>query len=161
MQFHLIDTPRGEPPRDDVWTAEKPEVGSLPLESRRALVEHLDTVTPRREMSGSASGRAGEASTTRASTRAIELPARSYLVGSGPLATASESTLEVRDQSVNMWWPHDRAWFVSTEIDYAWTYLGGPARLIEDVLADPRLEALAATVTDKPFYDSDLLNAAE
>jgi len=91
----------------------------------------------------------------------VELPARSYLVGSGPLATASESTLEVRDQSVNMWWPHDRAWFVSTEIDYAWTYLGGPAHLIEDVLADPRLEALAATVTDKPFYDSDLLNAPE
>ncbi len=69
MQFHLIDTPRGEPPRDDVWTAEKPEAGSLPLESRRALVEHLDPVTAPAEMSGSASGRAGEGSTTRASTR--------------------------------------------------------------------------------------------
>ena len=161
MQFHLIDTPRGEPPRDDVWTAEKPEVGSLPLESRRALVEHLDPVTaPPGDVWFCVWEGWGGLDDQGVDAR-IELPARSYLVGSGPLATASESTLDVRDQSVNMWWPHDRAWFVSTEIDYAWTYLGGPARLIEDVLADPRLEALAATVTDKPFYDSDLLNAAE
>ena len=24
-----------------------------------------------------------------------------------------------------MWWPDDRAWFVSTQVDYAWTYIGG------------------------------------
>ncbi len=78
----------------------------------------------------------------------------------GPIATALESALDARDQSAELWWPRDRTWFVSTEIDYAWTYLGGPAQLIDDVLGEPRLEALAASVTDKPFYDGDLLNAA-
>ena len=34
------------------------------------------------------------------------------------------------------------------------------AQLIDDVLGEPRLEALAASITDKPFYDGDHLNAA-
>ena len=92
MQFHLIDTPRGEPAsgRLLVGLAENiRSVGSLPLESRRALVEHLDPVTaPPGDVWFCVWDGLGEASTTRESTRAIELPARSYLVGSGPLATA-------------------------------------------------------------------------
>jgi hypothetical protein len=45
----------------------------------------------------------------------------------------------------NLWWPDDRAWCVATEIDLAWTYVGGPAALIGDVLANPHLEAQPAS----------------
>ncbi len=89
----------------------------------------------------------------------VELPGRTYLLYRGPTDGARVDRGGV-DESANMWWPRDRAWFVSTEIDYAWTYLGGPAELIDDVLGEPRLEALAASVTDRPFYDGDVLNAA-
>jgi hypothetical protein len=64
------------------------------------------------------------------------------------------------EQSPNLWWPEDRAWFVATEIDYAWTYIGGSTELIDELLADDRLEVLPARLTDKPFYDSDTVNAA-
>jgi hypothetical protein len=76
-------------------------------------------------------------------TRTIELP-------------VDLATLE----SPNLWWPEDQAWIVATEIDFAWTYLGGSASLIETVIAEPRLEALRARPTDKPFYNSDVANAA-
>lgn len=52
--------------------------------------------------------------------------------------------------SPSFWWPNDRAWFLSTEIDAGSTYVGGPKELIERVLADPDLEALPAGVDD-PF----------
>lgn len=38
-------------------------------------------------------------------------------------------------QSPQWWWPSDRTWFVATEIDYPWTYLAGPERLVAEVLA--------------------------
>lgn len=52
--------------------------------------------------------------------------------------------------SPNFWWPEDRAWFVSTEIDGPSTYVGGSERLIARLLADTELEVLPATVHD-PF----------
>jgi hypothetical protein len=46
------------------------------------------------------------------------------------------------------WWPDDRAWCVATEIDLGWTYVGGSAALISDVVANPRLEAQPASPHD-------------
>jgi hypothetical protein len=63
-------------------------------------------------------------------------------------------------QSPNIWWPDDQARCVATEIDFAWTYVGGSTAAIEAVLADPRLEALPARATHRFTHDSDLLNAA-
>lgn len=76
--------------------------------------------------------------------------------GSIRLALAS---LDVPNIAPNLWWPEDRAWIVVTEIDYAWTYVGGTVRLIEKLLADNELEVLPARLSDKPFYDSDVMNA--
>jgi hypothetical protein len=45
-------------------------------------------------------------------------------------------------RSPNLWWPADRAWCVATEIDFKWSYVGGSAACIEQVLTDPELEAL-------------------
>jgi hypothetical protein len=64
------------------------------------------------------------------------------------------------DQAPNLWWPDDRAWVVATDVDYAWTYIGGTSELIDRLLSDDRLEVLPAKLTDKAFYDSDVPNAA-
>ena len=43
--------------------------------------------------------------------------------------------------AAGLWWPRDRAWFVATEIDFAWTFVAGPIDLINQLIADRRLEA--------------------
>lgn len=54
----------------------------------------------------------------------------------------------VHRQCPQWWWPDDRAWFVGTEIDDAWTYVAGNPTLIEAVLASPRWEAVSVEPTD-------------
>ncbi len=52
-------------------------------------------------------------------------------------------------QSPQWWWPDDRAWFVGTEIDFAWTYDGGPRSLIDAILALPDCESVRIEPTDR------------
>jgi hypothetical protein len=75
----------------------------------------------------------------------VELPNRDYLLHCGPVEAALATVgLGGEHQVVNLWWPQDRAWFVATGIDLAWTYVGGPAGLIGQLLAGTRIEALPA-----------------
>ncbi len=79
----------------------------------------------------------------------------------GPVELASASVRPPPDdQSYNLWWPEEKAWFVSSEVDYAWTYVGGSRRLVDDLLVDGRLEVVETRIADRPFYDSDNLNTA-
>lgn len=85
----------------------------------------------------------------------LELPGRHYYLLLGPIVGALETMMsagyEGLDpwwQSMNLWWPDDRAWFVSTEIDFTWTYVGGTEGLIDQLVADPRLEASPASLDD-------------
>lgn len=88
----------------------------------------------------------------------VDLPHRRYYLYRGSIQKAlGPLPLE---QSPNLWWPEDRAWFVATEIDYAWTYVGGPRRAVEELVEDGRVEVLLAELTDLPFYDSDVRNEA-
>lgn len=64
----------------------------------------------------------------------------------------------VRPTVANLFWPGDRAWCVATEIDLDSTYVGGSVELIADLLADPRLEAFPAEVTDDVTAGSDEIN---
>jgi hypothetical protein len=50
----------------------------------------------------------------------------------------------------SFWWPEDRAWFVSTEIDAWSTYIGGPASLIGALMAADGFEVLPTDPAD-PF----------
>ena len=75
----------------------------------------------------------------------VELPNRDYLLYSGTVeAAVATAGLGGDHQVANLWWPQDRAWCVATEIDLAWTYVGGPAGLISHLLAETRIEALRA-----------------
>lgn len=49
----------------------------------------------------------------------------------------------------NFWWPEDRAWFLSIEVDGRSMYLGGSAALIDRVLSDPRLSGVPARLEDR------------
>jgi hypothetical protein len=81
----------------------------------------------------------------------VHLPHRDYLLYSGPVEqVAAPARLSGTEQTANLWWPDDRAWCVASEIDLAWTYVGGPAGLIGRLLADERIEALPAA-PDDPF----------
>lgn len=55
----------------------------------------------------------------------------------------------IHRQCPQWWWPDDRAWFVGTEIDHAWTYVAGGRRLIDEILTAPRWESVAVEPSDR------------
>lgn len=88
----------------------------------------------------------------------VLLPERPYLLLEGPLDAAGELGMTLYDQSPSLFWPDDHAWLVATDVDLDSTYLGGSAALVRDLLADGRLEAVPASVTDRVWADSDDVN---
>jgi hypothetical protein len=93
----------------------------------------------------------------------LQMPGRQYYLARGSLAelpTAYELFGGGWNQSPNLWWPADRAWFVATEIDFVSTYLGATEAAIETILASPSIEAMPAQPTHGVTYDADVLNQA-
>ena len=96
-----------------------PELGNLPTDLTetvsRILASHTSTPEDCRfavwEGLGALRGDVRTAPT-------FELPQRKYHLLVGPATGASEP-VEVAPwwRTANLWWPHDRAWFVATEID--------------------------------------------
>jgi hypothetical protein len=174
MQIHTISHPVGSgppPPYDLNDYRNELDWGELPLPERAVLVDVLRTATttPHRCWFCIWEGFGFDFDGV---PERVQLPHRDYVLYGGPidLALAALDTgppdidAELRHQpwdthSPNLWWPEDRAWFVATEIDYAWTYVGGTTTLIESVLASDGLEALPAQLTDQPFVDGDTLNS--
>lgn len=74
----------------------------------------------------------------------LDLPHRRYHVFEGPVEASRTSFSDASFiyTAANLWWPADRAWFVSTEVDHAWTYVGGSRTLIDALLNDERLDAV-------------------
>ncbi|MHB8589261.1 MAG: hypothetical protein ACYDA0_10465 [Candidatus Dormibacteraceae bacterium] len=81
-------------------------------------------------------------------------PQRSYLLFSGPVTKAAGW-----QDGPNLLWPDDRAWCVASEIDFAYTYIGGSKELIDEILKDPALEALPSDVAHGISYYSDKINS--
>lgn len=84
---------------------------------------------------------------------------RAYWLVPGPITLACQNMAEEpSEQSVNLWWPADRAWCVLTDLELGSTYVGGSAACIADLLADHRLEA-APGPADQPVDDgADTVN---
>lgn len=84
----------------------------------------------------------------------LELPFRAYHVFTGHITAAMTSydaySFGHHQQFANIWWPADHAWCVASEIDNAWTHVGGSRACIDAVLADPRLEVVE-TRSDAPW----------
>jgi hypothetical protein len=147
VDFPEIALPEHEPSAVEPWPGQVPQVGTLHPVDVEALVAMLAryTSTPDRcwfctwEGWGSVAFNDGPR---------VELPGRNYVLFAGPLAALPSLMDAQDDHSPNLWWPNDRAWCVATEIDLAWTYVGGAVALINDVLASPRLEAQLASPDD-------------
>ncbi len=60
------------------------------------------------------------------------------------------------DAPPSFWWPADRAWFVSTDIDASSTYVGGSNALVEQLIAESTLEVFRANLDDP--YDGPSFN---
>lgn len=90
----------------------------------------------------------------RADGPRVRLPSRDYLLFHAPLTAALGW-----EDGPNLWWPDDRAWCVASEIDLPYTYVGGPQELIDAIVEDPEIEALAATDSDGISYSSDKINS--
>jgi hypothetical protein len=123
-----------------------PQEGHLPADQAEILVEVLrpHTTTPRRCCFAVWEGYGALEPDARWPEAArLELPNRDYVLLCGPIEAAAQSFEPAPfRQSANLWWPEDRAWCVATEIDYAWTYVGGTKSCIDDLLTESRLEAL-------------------
>ena len=132
---------------------EQARIGELPPALIEPLVEHLRraTGTPERCFFAVWEGFAGSA-VPFTLMPTLELPHRGYHVFSGPVdgAHTSFSVISFDHQSANLWWPADHAWCVATEVDFAWTYIGGTRSCIAALLADPRLEAVE-TAASSPW----------
>jgi hypothetical protein len=79
------------------------------------------------------------------------------LLGPAPAGTLARelvnqdfSVPEDSFHSPNFWWPEDRAWFLSTEIDAQSTYIAGSEQLIDGLRNDPMVEVVPASPED-PF----------
>jgi hypothetical protein len=62
-------------------------------------------------------------------------------------------------QSPSAWWPADRAWATSNDTDLDSTLVGGTRALVDDLLADERLEVLPWPVDGSLWADADTINA--
>ncbi|MDR7253631.1 hypothetical protein J2X46_002621 [Nocardioides sp. BE266] len=103
-------------------------------------------------------------------TLCAEAPAVAYALGTptgtsmvigGPPPTADEE-FEIwaphQWQSPSAWWPADRAWATSNDTDLDSTLVGGTRALVDDLLADERLEVLPWPVDGSLWSDADTIN---
>jgi hypothetical protein len=156
MQFHMINRPVGSPVPDRLKSGSGPSEGNLPPRERQQLVELLrpETDTPNDCWFCVWEGWGY----MQVPEPLVPLPNRNYGLYRGPIDVAMASLDEPWDQSPNLWWPEDHAWIVATEVDYAWTYVGGSQQLIDKVIADDLLEAMPVNLDDSPSWTGDTVN---
>lgn len=68
------------------------------------------------------------------------------------------SSAHLQWQSPSTWWPADRAWVTSNDTDLDSTLVGGSRALVDDLLADDRLEALPWPVDGSLWSDADTVD---
>ena len=56
------------------------------------------------------------------------------------------------------WWPDDKSWTVFTDPDYAFTLVGGSQELIDAILSNEYLEAIAVELATRITPNSDQIN---
>jgi hypothetical protein len=130
----------------------RPMEGELPEPDSDRLVDLLGEAAPTPQAlwllvwngyDGGAQGVAMEVS------RSLTKSGRTYLLFRGSLESGARDHKDPPfPQAPSFWWPEDRAWFVSTDIDSTSTYVGGSSELIDRLLADDGLEGFPAALDD-------------
>jgi hypothetical protein len=126
-----------------------PVQGSLAPELIAPLVHVLGrhTRTPRRCWFAVWDGFSG-VSVRHASRVRLVAPDRRYVLLRGELADAATNLDCAGFQTPNLWWPEDRAWLVTTDIDHVCTYIGASEPCITQLLATRGLEVVRVTRGD-------------
>ena len=148
MQWHRIAGGRGDPPFDS-----SPSTGALAVVPAADLV---DLLSPAPDCWFAVWEGFGGFDYPAAPK--VEVPGRRYFLYRGSIIDALAFVDHPHRRTPQWWWPVDRSWFVSSEIDLMETYVGGSAELINRILAEPCLEALPARISDRFTHDADLLN---
>ena len=179
-QFHSIALPPVRPEADAASSGQGPEEGSLYLPDAQVLagLARLWTGEPERcwfcfwdgyDLVGTPltlPGHVGMRPPDPVPAAVlhgprVRLPDRDYLLYAGPVeAVTAVAALSDSEHTPNLWWPADHAWCVATEIDLPWTYVGGPAGLIDRILADERIEALPAEPADSVTHIEEWVTTA-
>jgi hypothetical protein len=138
---------RFSPSGEELWQ-QQPETGSIPREIAVRLAAILPSHTRTPELCWFAVWEGfGDLRIRETGGPMFSVPGRDLFLLHGTvddvLTTLSEVDWIYR--SPNLWWPDDRAWCVATEIDFNWSYVGGSASCIQQVLDDSELEALPTT----------------
>lgn len=147
---------------DDPSWGTRPGDGVLPEDECRHLLGALKefTTTPDRCYSGIWHGWADFKNPFHLGWPTLEIPDadRKYFIFGGPLDGVMSFYKWIWNQSPNLWWPEDRAWFVATEVDFNNTFVGGSAACIERVLAHSELEALPIAIDARIDVLGDTIN---
>lgn len=175
-QFHTIALPPEAPATPAPWRGQGPREGRLYLPDAEVLAEiiRVFTTTPETCFFGVWDGYGWggvQFSSSRAPAGArrrrtqpvtipdpvpdavreglrVRLPGRDHLLYTGP-AEAITAPVDIgRGQTANLAWPEDHAWCIASEIDLAWTYVGGTRALVDRLVADERIETLRAGPDD-------------
>ncbi|MCY3639327.1 MAG: hypothetical protein OXI16_06530 [Chloroflexota bacterium] len=83
--------------------------------------------------------------------------AREYILFSGPPSINDFFGFPGLD-GPNIWWPEDRSWSVSTDIDLDSTYIGASEECIERLISHPSLEVLRTTSNAPVYMAADTIN---
>jgi hypothetical protein len=83
-------------------------------------------------------------------------PMRDFYLFSGPLAAYAEFP-----HDPNYWWPDDRAWCVSTDTDFAWSYVAASAACIEEVISVPVMDAIETRPENPARSGMDVINNSD
>jgi hypothetical protein len=147
---------RGQEEQPGLWN-DAPAEGHLPSSTAAYLAEVLarHTRTPRACRFGIWHG----FGFVVADAPTLVLPHREYWLLRGPVDLAAANLAEEpSEQSANLWWPEDHAWFVATDIDLMTTYVGGSAACIADLLTVGGLEAAEVDSDQRVTWDADTVN---
>lgn len=139
----------------------EPAMGHFPQKQAKTLIEVLSkfTKTPDDCLFAVWDGWGGlEAEKRWPEATSFHASGREYILLGGPIEAAAMSVLPFCEQSASMWWPRDRAWCVTTEIDMMWTFVGGTIACIEELLAAGCLEVYHAKIDDRVDINEDKIN---
>lgn len=88
----------------------------------------------------------------------VDVPNRSYFLYAGPVSANGVWDMAAKDQAPGQqWipdpafiWPADRAWCLAKDVDPHWIGVGAGTDAVNELLADPRLDAVLADPAEWP-----------
>jgi len=83
----------------------------------------------------------------------VKHPDREFFLLRGPLDAFTHFT-----NNVNYFWPDDRAWCLSSDTDFSWSYLAGSRECTNEILGTPVMDALETTLGNPARSGMDVIN---